>query len=112
MSETDPFGLKHCDVPTYEHVWCQWKTSGYPRKLRREWDGANAHDTLCIVLRYVAAWGVTDLAGNAVTLAPDPACLDDVEDGVVAWLVRAFVGFWLVELTAPRPNSSPPSPAS
>ena len=110
MSET--FGHKVCDVPTYEHVWVEFKTSGYPRKLRREFDAANATETLGIVLRYVAEWGMTDLAGQPVTHSPDVACLDDVEDAVVAWLVRTFVSFWLVELTAPRPNSSPPSPAT
>ena len=110
MSET--FGLKTCDVPTYGHVWVQWKTSGYPRKLRREWDAANADATLAIVLRYVASWSLTDLDGAAVPLVPETACLDNVEDAVVAWLVRAFVQFWLLELSAPRPNSSAPSPAT
>ena len=112
MSETDVFGRKACDVPTYEHVFVQFKTQGYPRKLRREWDEADADLMLRIVLRYVATWGVTDLDGAAVAYSADPACLDNVEDGVVAWLIRDFVVFWLRELTAPRPNSLPPSPAS
>ena len=105
MSETEKFGLKHCDLPTFEHVWVLFKTSGYPRKLRKEWDSADANQTLDIVLRYVAAWGVTDLANNVVENTGDSVCLNEVEDAVVAWLVRAFVKFWLAELIAPRPNS-------
>jgi hypothetical protein len=110
MSET--FGHKVCDVPTYEHVWVDFKQNGYPRKLRREWDAADADETLRIVLRYVVAWSVTDLDGQAVENTSDGACLDNVEDAVVAWLVRAFVKFWLAELSLPRPNSSAPSPAT
>lgn len=112
MSETHPFGHKVCDVPTYEHVWAQFKTSGYPRKLRREFDAANADEMQRIVLRYVAAWHVTDLDGAAVANTGEPECLDNVEDAVAAWLTRTFIVFWLRELTAPRPNSLPPSPAS
>lgn len=121
-----PFNHKTCDVPGYEHVWVQFRTSGYPRKLRREWDAAADVDaTLAIVLHYVQAWGLTDLSGQPAALpaarpwplpaglteAEHPArCLDEVEDAVVAWLVRVFTQFWLVELTTPRPNSLPPSP--
>lgn len=107
-----PFGYKICDVPTYEHVWVQFKTQGYPRKLRREWDAGTINDNLAVLLRYVADWNMTDVAGQAVALAPDPACLDNVEDAVVSWLFRSFQGFWLIELPAPRPNSLPPSPAT
>ena len=114
MSEPETFGLKHCDVPTYEHIWIQWKTSGYPRKLRREWveTGNDAAATFAIVLRYVQAWHMTDVTGAPVENTGDVACLDNVEDAVVSWLFRSFQGFWLIELPAPRPNSLPPSPAT
>jgi hypothetical protein len=109
MSETEPFGHKTCDVPTYGHVWAQFRTSGYPRKLRREWDASGPDEMLAIVLRYVADWHVTDLAGALVENSGAAACLDNVEDAVVAWLTRSFIGFWLHELAVPRPNSLPPS---
>jgi len=137
-----PFGYKTCDIESFP-FWVQFKTAGYPRKLRREWDSAGAEETIAIVLRYVEAWSITDLDGAPVDLVlaraqsldrantstransvdlpiaernkakrelaalPDP--LGNVEDGVVTWLVRAFVEFWLRELIQPRKNSSPPS---
>jgi hypothetical protein len=110
MSET--FGHKVCDVPGYEHVWCQFATSGYPRKLRREWDAADSDEIQRIFLRYITAWHLTDVAGAVVENTREPACLDNVEDAVVVWLLRAFTLFWLKELTAPRPNSLLPSPAT
>lgn len=103
------FGTKTCDVAGYEACWVQFKLSGYPRRLRREWDASdNADATWAIVMRYVTGWKLTDLAGNDVPL-PDGdrplSIVDDVEDAVVTWLTRAFIQFWLVELVAPRPNS-------
>jgi len=137
MSDTTPFGYKTCDIEAFS-FWVQFKTTGYPRKLRREWDAANADETIAIVLRYVDKWSITDLDGEAVDLAraraeaqaraeanvkannpallaaerarakyehaqlPEP--LGNVEDAAVTWLVRAFVEFWLRELTLPRKN--------
>lgn len=105
MTESLPLGKKVCSVAGYEECFVVFKTSGYPRKLRKEWDDSKGgDDTLAIVLRYVTAWNITDLAGQSV--APgDLRALDEVEDAVVAWLTRAFVDFWLRELTAPSPNS-------
>jgi hypothetical protein len=97
--------MKTCDVPTYAHVFIQFRTSGYPRKLRREWDAADANETLAIVLRYVESWNMTGVGGENVPHGTDVACLDNVEDAVVSWLIRTFMQFWLFELPAPRPNS-------
>ena len=112
MPEADKFGLKRCDVEGYEHVWVELKTRGYPRKLRKEWDGADSNATLGIVLRYIAAWNMTDVEGAAVENTQDWTCLENVEDAVATWLVRVFVVFWLRELIVPRPNSLPPSPVT
>jgi hypothetical protein len=107
MSE-QPFGTKACDVPGYQDCWVQFKTSGYPRKLRREWVAADAEQTWAILMRYTLAWSLRDLSGAAVPL-PDTdrpmALLDDVEEAVAAWIVRAFTEFWLKDLSSPRPNS-------
>lgn len=101
-----PLGKKTCTLPGYEACWVQFKTSGYPRKLRREWDESKGgDDTLAIVLRYVTAWHLTDLEGQPVTAIGDVRALDNVEDAVVSWLSRTFAEFWLRELTAPTPNS-------
>ena len=112
MTEAEEFGRKVCDVPGFESVWVRFATRGYPRKLRREWDEADADGVQRIVLRYVQEWNVPDVAGAPVPLPAAPAepaggrasLLDDVEDAGVVWLVRAFQRFWLVELLAPRPN--------
>ncbi len=104
MSETElsvPFGKKLCEVPGYGDCWVQFKTSGYPRKLRREWDAANSDGVWAIVLRYVVAWKLRDIDGAEIPSGGDTG---NVEDAVYAWILRAFIDFWLTELTAPRPN--------
>ena len=100
-----PFGRKFCDIPGYTDCWVQFKTSGYPRKLRREVDAADAAGVWAIIARYITASNIRDLDGAAVTLTPDIDCLDNVEDAVTFWINRAFYNFWLRELVAPRPNS-------
>ena len=108
MSETElsvPFGKKFCDVPGYTDCWVQFKTAGYPRKLRREVDAADAAGVWAIVVRYIIASNLRDLSGNVVAPVEDLACLDNVEDAVTLWINRAFYDFWLLELTRPRPNS-------
>ena len=30
-------GYKQCDLPGWESVWVQFRTTGYPFRLRREW---------------------------------------------------------------------------
>lgn len=109
------FGRVECDLPEFPGAWVEFKKSGYPRKLRREWDAAGLDQTLEIVLRYVEAWQMIGLDGRPIPLPTGErkaALLDDAEDALVAWLVRSFIRFWLAELTAPRPNSSAPSPAT
>ena len=112
MSETEgaPFGTKQCDVPGYEDCWVRFALSGYPRRLRREWMAADYNQTWAIVMRYVTAWQVRDIPGQAVELPPEQAArayeiVDDVEEAVVGWLVRSFSEFWLRDLPSPRPNS-------
>lgn len=105
-----PFGRKTCDLAGYEACWVQFKTSGYPRKLRKEWDATTTADSVwSIVGRYLADWHLVDLAGQAVPVATDLALLDDVEDALVTWVINTFSSFWLTEATVPRPNSLLPS---
>lgn len=99
------FGKKFCEVPGYGDCWVQFKTSGYPRKLRREVDQSDAAGVWAIIARYVGASNLRDLAGQVVAITPDLTCVDNVEDAVVTWINRAFYQFWLVELVEPRPNS-------
>lgn len=104
MADT-PFNHKQCDLPGYESFWVRFKTSGYPRKLRREWDEANTADkTLGIVLRYVAGLGLKDLDGNEIPLTDDVRAFDNVEELLCVWMVREFQKFWLFELPSPRKN--------
>ena len=103
--EEQPFGRK-----VYGDAWVQFKTSGYPRKLRREWDAADYQGAWAIAARYIEGGQVADVDGQAVTLGPGLALtdLDNVEDAVVSWLFTAFRDFWLTEVTQPRPNLSRP----
>lgn len=112
---TDRPGLKQCDLPGFEHVWAQFRTSGYPFRLRREWDAASGEQAIALVLGYIVDWNLTDVDGAPVALPAGPrslALLDNVEDALVLWLVRAFQRAWRYDLTAARPNSSAPSPGT
>lgn len=116
MADAGDFGKKACIVPGYEDCWVQFKTTGYPRKLRDEWDGAIGRPDSAaadirwgIVLRYVEAWQLRDVDGESVALPPlaerTRAVLDNVEDAIVVNLPSVFLNFWINELTAARPNS-------
>ena len=108
MSErVNPFGRATCDQDGYTGVWVQFKTSGYPFGLRRKWDKAKTDEALAIVLSYVEAWNLPDISGKVVTLTNGQRTIDlvdDVEDVLVLWLMRAFSTFWLTELPYPRKN--------
>ncbi len=97
-----PFGKKFCDIPGYTDCWVQFKTSGYPRKLRKEWDAADPDQTWAIVARYIVASELKDVDGNIVAFTGDTS---NVEEAVYLWVIRTFAKFWLVELLQPRPNS-------
>ena len=107
----ESFNRKACEVEGFESLWVEFKTSGYPRKLRKEWDEAESDGVLSIILRYVKDWNLAGIDGKSITLTLErPASLlDEVEDAVVVWLIRAFQSFWLWELPQPRKNSLPPS---
>jgi len=105
-------GYKQCDLPGWESAWVQFRTTGYPFRLRREWAEASGEQTLEIVLRYVDAWAVPTVAGDVAPLPALPRAvtvLDDVEDILVLWLVRMFQRVWLSELTVVPKNSLAPS---
>lgn len=95
-----PLGRKTCPVAGYESCFVQFATRGYPRRLRKEWDAADPDGVLRIVLHYVVDWQLTDTAGQPVARTADPAGLDNCEDAVVNWLIRAFAEHWLQDLPA------------
>lgn len=102
---SEPFNRKACPIVGYEQCWVEFKTSGYPRKLRRLWDETKDADaTLEIVLSYITAWSLVDVNGAAIELGRTAAVLDNAEDAVAVWLVRAFQMFWLIELQRPPKN--------
>ncbi len=105
------FGVMVCDRPEYPGVWVKFQTSGYPFGLRRQWDDLKTDvEALGVILPRVVDWNVTDLAGTPVPLngdreaARDAALLDNVDDGLVVWLIHAFTRFWRIELPQPRKN--------
>ena len=104
LAET-PFNHKPCTLLGYEDCWVRFKTSGYPRKLRKQWDAEKDPDkVLGIVLSYVEAWHVKDIEGATIALSSDVAALDNAEDALIVWLIRTFQQFWLFELPYPRKN--------
>jgi len=108
LSEREAFGRKMCDVPEYPDVWVQFKTTGYPFKLRRQWEALNSDQSILseIILPRITEWNFVDIGGAPVGLSSDLSCLDDVDDSLVAWLIRAFFTFWRSDLYAPRKNLS------
>ena len=105
----EAFGLYRCDIPEYPAVWVRFKTTGYPFKLRRQFDDSkNDRETMLLVLPRVEAWSVVDAEG--VVMPPPDECiaqpdrLDDIEEALLYWLVRVFYDFWRVKLILPRKN--------
>lgn len=114
LAET--FGRYECEAQP--GTWVQFRTSGYPFKLRKQWrDVFKEAEVLEFVLKYVADWSLKTVDGTPVVLPPAPgerkaALVDDVENVVVAWLVSIF-GTWLMgDSVRPPKNSSPPSRTS
>jgi len=107
------FGVLHCDRPEYPEVWVRFKTSGYPFKLRREWDNTESVSArLAMIIPHIADWNLPDIIGQNVPLdgaARDATLFDEIDDLLVMWIVFAFTRFWLYDLAMPRKNSSPPS---
>lgn len=111
-----PFGFCPCEVLEYSECFVTFKTSGYPFALRNKWSEVrDDKEALEIVLRYVESWKLKDVNGNDVPLPPEvkdaargASILDNVEDALVAWLIRRFSRFFLRELSHERKNFSPP----
>ena len=105
-----PFGRKVYEVEGRDACWVQFKTSGYPRKLRREWDVADYQGAYAIAISYIVDGMIWDVDGQPVKLGPalTLSALDNVEDAVVTWVFTSFRDFWLTEVTVPRPNSLRP----
>ena len=104
------FGMRHCPLPGWTDVWVQFKTSGYPFKLRRAWDEAKTDEaTLAVILPYITAWNLTDVDGQPVELPPvaerTVGLVETIEDALLMWLIREFNIFWFTELLRPRKNS-------
>jgi len=108
-NEAGEFGVRHCSLPDYAETWVKFKTRGYPFSLREKWDNTTTYkDTLTIVLGYIADWNFTDISGQPIALPADGSrpteLVDNLEDGLLFWLVREFTYFWLYELPKPRKN--------
>lgn len=108
-NDVSEFGVYHCEFPEQPEAMLKFKTTGYPFKLRRQWDETNdAVEILKLILPHVDRWTMRGASGEELP-APaecldDVAKLDDLEEALVGWLVRSFREFWLVKLLAPRKN--------
>lgn len=103
------WGLYRCELPEQPAAWVQFKTTGYPFKLRRQWEEAkNDAEVLALVLPRVERWSIT--GANGEPLADPQACLadlhllDELEEALLMWLTRCFWDFWRVKLLQPRKN--------
>lgn len=104
-----------CPLPEFSAVWVRFKASGYPFSLRRQWlESRDDRELLVIILRYMDAWTVPDVAGSVITLPDgerDAKLLDNTEISLVSWLIREFSVFLLNDLVRPPKNLLPPLPA-
>jgi len=108
-NEASEFGTVTCSLPDYPGVWVRFATRGYPFSLRRAWEEAKGDDAvLSIILPRILAWSVVDVDGLPLPLPPDgerpTTLLDNIDDAVVIWMIRAFWRFWRIELPVPRKN--------
>jgi hypothetical protein len=109
-NEHSTFGVRHCPLPGLTDLWVKFKTSGYPFKLRKQWDAAKTDTaTLAVLLPYIVEWNLIDVDGQPVAL-PDVAertveTVANIEDALLMWLIREFTVFWFTELLTPRKNS-------
>ena len=104
-NESAEFGVVRMAGPF--DVWVRFKTTGYPFRMRREWDAAKTDEaTLAIVLPRVVEWNIKDADGKAVPvdLSRGAALLDNVEEPIVVWLIQRFFIFWRRDLVTLRPN--------
>ena len=106
--EVSEFGTVYCHLPDYPGVWVRFATRGYPFRLRREWESASTDAALIgIILPRVTAWNMPDVDGNPIPLPSGERgieILNDADDSLVVWLLRAFWRFWRIELPVPRKN--------
>jgi len=106
-NDASEFGMVACGLPDYPGVWVRFVTRGYPFSLRRQWEEAKDSAVLSIILPRITDWNMLDVDGNPLPLPPNerpPTLLDNVDDAVVIWLIRAFWRFWRIDLTTPRKN--------
>ena len=114
--EAEPVGFRPCTLAEWPDIWVRFRVRGYPYSLARRWLAMNERDTVETVLSYIEEWNLTDY-NNAPILLPDGErkleLLDDLEDQLVAWLVREFTIFWQRDLrSGGRKNSLAPSRSS
>lgn len=108
-NEKSEWGTRRCTLVGFEDVFVKFKTRGYPFSLRKKWQEAVTHDdtALLLILPYVVAWNFRDIDGNPVELPEGDratSLFDNIEDGLLMWLIREFNLFWFTELLAPRKN--------
>jgi hypothetical protein len=115
-NEAADFGRVYCDVPEFTGTFVKFKTRGYPFALRQQWEESTEQNFVTsTVLSYITEWNLADVNGQPIDLPAgerSPRLIDNLEDGLVVWLVGAFRRFWRITLLAPRKNSSPPSPTA
>ena len=108
-NEASEFGTVACNLPDYPGVWVRFATRGYPFSLRRTWEEASGDAAvLSIILPRITVWNVADVDGQTIPLPQNgerpTALLDNVDDAVVIWMIRAFWRFWRIDLSVPRKN--------
>jgi len=80
-----------CDQPAFPGAFVEfrdrpWKFGDRRRTLEATDDAL----ALGIILPYVTGWNIKDCDGKAVAVEDGVDALNEVEDGLVIWLIRAW----------------------
>jgi hypothetical protein len=78
-----------CDIAGQESRWVEFRSDRWPFKDRRRVLESFQVEALEVILSYITAWDLIDVDG-AVVGAVSLAALDNVDDLIVDWLVRAW----------------------
>jgi hypothetical protein len=80
-----------CDLEGHKDLWVEFRedrwTFGDRRKVSESFSDSLA---LTIILGYVEAWHLLDVNGKEVEFVKELEGLDDMDDRVVVWIVRAW----------------------
>ena len=80
-----------CPLEGYKDTWVEFRDKGWTfGDRRRVEDSMSDSMALTIILGYVEKWNLKDASGAEIPVKRDLEVLDEVDDVLVTWLIRAW----------------------